>query len=372
MNINLFNVLILIGCAQGFFLSILLARSMNFRRKSNGYLALTIFSFSLNNFYYFLFDIGLIKIYPIIFFLPLSWTLLIPVAFYFFITYLIKPRHQPSLTEKLLFLPFSIDVLFKTGTLLTFLLNRKWLAEHIEIVNQLNHSIEILSMILAITLLGHGMWRVFHYQRNLKNNFSAIDNRTLGWLRNLMYALLALWFLWSFPYVYELITNQFSQWHHYPLWIGMSVVIYWIGYSAYTRREVFEAAHFRTPAKAEPVLSEKTDDHYQNLLAVMKTKKPYLNPELSLEMLATDVELSAGYVSQIINKKEKSNFYDFINRYRVEEAKELLANAQFNHYSLLAIGQEAGFNSKTTFNTAFKRYAGVTPSRFKKELPSAA
>ncbi|NOS91029.1 MAG: helix-turn-helix transcriptional regulator [Cyclobacteriaceae bacterium] len=372
MNLNLFNLLILVGCAQGFFLSILLVRSTNFRRKSNGYLALTIFSFSLNNFYYFLFDIGLVQIYPVIFFLPLSWTLLIPVAFYFFITYLIKPEHQPSLTEKLLFFPFLIDVLFKTSTLFAFLLNRKWLAEHISIYNQLNHSIEILSMILAITLLGHGMQRVFHYQRNLKNNFSAIDNRTLGWLRNLMYALLALWFLWSLPYVYELVTNQFSQWHHYPLWIGMSIVIYWIGYSAYTRREVFEPALFQTPEKTEPVLSEKTDDHYQNLLTVMKTKKPYLNPELSLELLAADVELSAGYVSQIINKKEKSNFYDFINRYRVEEAKELLANAQFNHYSLLAIGQEAGFNSKTTFNTAFKRYAGVTPSQFKKELPSAA
>ncbi|MFN5548392.1 MAG: helix-turn-helix domain-containing protein [Bacteroidota bacterium] len=369
MNLNLFNVLILIGCAQGFFLSILLVRSTNFRRKSNGYLALTMFSFSLNNFYYFLFDIGLVKIYPIIFFLPLSWTLLIPVAFYFFITYLIKPEHQPSLTEKLLFLPFLIDVLFKTSTLLAFLLNRKWLAEHIDIINQLNHSIEVFSMFLAIALLVKGMQRVFHYQHNLKNNFSAIDNRKLDWLRNLMDALLALWFLWSLPYVYELVTNQFSQWHHYPLWIGMSVVIYWIGYSAYTRREVFEAAHFQIPAT---VLSEKTDEHYQNLLTVMKTKKPYLNPELSLEMLAADVELSAGYLSQIINKKEKSNFYDFVNRYRVEEAKELLSNARFNHYSLLAIGQEAGLNSKTTFNTAFKRYAGVTPSQFKKELPSAA
>lgn len=103
----------------------------------------------------------------------------------------------------------------------------------------------------------------------------------------------------------------------------------------------------------------------------MKTKKPYLNPELSLEMLAADVNLSAGYVSQIINKKEKSNFYDFINHYRVEEAKELLASTRFNHYSLLAIGQEAGFNSKTTFNTSFKRHAGVTPSQFKKNLSSA-
>jgi AraC-like DNA-binding protein len=372
MNLNLFNVLILVGCAQGFFLSILLGRTSHLKRKSNGYLALTIFSFSLNNFYYFLFDIGLVKIYPVIFFLPLSWTLLIPVAFYFFITYLIKPNHQPTRIEQWLLIPFVGDLFFKTTALCLFLFNRKWLAENIGIYNQLSHGIEIFSMVMSIALLGQGMLRVFRYQSNLKNNFSAIDNRTLGWLRNLMYALLALWFMWSLPYVYELVTNQFSQWHHYPLWIGMSVVIYWIGYSAYTRREVFEAANFQTPTKVEPGLSEKTDDHYQNLLAVMKMKKPYLNPELNLEMLAADVELSAGYVSQIINKKEKSNFYDFINRYRVEEAKELMANPKFNHFSLLAIGQEAGFNSKTTFNTAFKRYAGVTPSQFKKELPSAA
>jgi AraC-like DNA-binding protein len=120
------------------------------------------------------------------------------------------------------------------------------------------------------------------------------------------------------------------------------------------------------------VLSEKTEDHYQNLLAVMKAKKLYLNPDLNLEMLASDVQLSSGYVSQIINKREKSNFYDFVNRHRVEEAKELMANTKFKHYSLLAIGQEAGFNSKTTFNTAFKRHTGATPSQFRKALPSTA
>jgi AraC-like DNA-binding protein len=135
--------------------------------------------------------------------------------------------------------------------------------------------------------------------------------------------------------------------------------------------QVFEVAAFAQPvepSKTDSTLSEKTEEHHQKLMDTMKNLKPYLNPDLNLEMLAANVDVSAGYLSQIINKKEKVNFYDFVNRYRVEEAKNIIRNPKFRHYSLLAIGQEAGFNSKTTFNAAFKRYAGATPSQFKNEM----
>lgn len=368
MNFTFFNVLILIGCIQGFLLTFLLARGAKFKKKSNAYLALFIFSFSLNNLYYFAFDIGFFERYPLIYFLPFTWGLLMPFAFFYFVEFLLTPEFKPS--TKITFwmvLPFCLHVVVEFLSFGIYMINLPFLARHIGLYNSISHITELFNMLFAIVVLVLVLMKINRYQAKLKDNFSSIENRTLEWLRNLIVALFFLWGLWCIPYVYEFFISRPTQASHYPLWIGMSIIIYWIGYSAYTKGEVFEVTHFVEPVKVEPKLSEKTDEHYQKLIETMKARKPYLNPELNLETLAADIELSAGYLSQIINKKEKVNFYDFVNRYRVEEAKKMITNPKFGHYSLLAIGQEAGFNSKSTFNAAFKRYAGATPSQFKKQ-----
>lgn len=196
----------------------------------------------------------------------------------------------------------------------------------------------------------------------------------MGWLRNLLFALSGLWVLWSIPYLYEVFSNHFLQWHHYPLWIGMSVVVYWIGYSAYSRTEIFQSMTLaqlsESIEKNHARLSDKADEYHAQLVECMKAKRPFLNPELNLEGLAKEIDLSTGYLSQIINKKEGTSFYDFINRYRVEEAKRILSNSEFDHFSILAIGLESGFNSKSTFNAAFKKFTGTTPSAYKAQKES--
>jgi AraC-like DNA-binding protein len=372
MGFNFFNVIILIGCVQGFLLSFLLVRGTKFRKQSNVYLALFIFGFSLNNLYYFSLDVGLFKKYPILFFLPFTWGLLLPFAFFYFVEYLVNPQFRP--VRKITFwlvLPFAIHVFIQLVSVAIFVVDVRLLARHLEIYNAILTATEILNMAFAMGILVLVFSKINRYQHNLKNHYATLTNRSLTWLRNLVVALFALWGLWSIPYVYEVFIGEPAQSNHYPLWIGMSVVIYWIGYSTYTKSEVFEAPAFAPPiesTKTDHILSEKTEEHYQKLIDTMANKKPYLSPELNLEMLAANVEISAGYLSQIINKKEKVNFYDFVNRYRVEEAKKIIADPKFNHYSLLAIGQEAGFNSKSTFNAAFKRYVGATPSQFKKDV----
>jgi AraC-like DNA-binding protein len=372
MNFSVFNILILIGCIQGFLLAFLLARGSKFNRKSNAYLALFIFSFSLNNLYYFSLDVGVFQIYPILFFVPFTWGLLMPFAFFYFVEYLINPAFKPSRRITFwLVLPFIIHVSIQLIVVFIFLIDLKLLARHVSIYNTISHFTEIVNMMLAIVLLVFALFKINRYQNNLKNNYATLTNKTLVWLRNLVISLFVLWGLWSIPYLYEISIGEPTQANHYPLWIGMSIVIYWIGYSTYTKSEVFEAPVFALPLKTmktDHALSEKTEEHYQKLMDAMANQKFYLNPDLNLEMLAANVELSAGYLSQIINKKEKVNFYDFVNRYRVEEAKKIIADPKFNHYSLLAIGQEAGFNSKSTFNAAFKRYAGATLSQFKKDV----
>lgn len=104
------------------------------------------------------------------------------------------------------------------------------------------------------------------------------------------------------------------------------------------------------------------------LLDYVRAERPYLEPELTLGQLAAGVGIPAHYLSQVINEKVGKSFGDFINEFRVERAKNLLGDERHEHLTILAIAYEAGFNSKTAFYDAFRRFVGVTPSKFRKQL----
>ena len=78
--------------------------------------------------------------------------------------------------------------------------------------------------------------------------------------------------------------------------------------------------------------------------------------------------LSENYVSQLINKNSNYNFNDYINNYRVEVAKEMLSNIEFDNYTITSIGLESGFNSKSSFYAAFKKFTNLTPIQYKKSV----
>jgi len=88
----------------------------------------------------------------------------------------------------------------------------------------------------------------------------------------------------------------------------------------------------------------------------------------SNQKLAKTLAVSPHHLSQTINEQLNQNFIDFINAYRIEEAKRLLTDLAKKHYSILAVSEEVGFNSKSAFNTAFKRHASMTPSEFRKVI----
>ena len=99
----------------------------------------------------------------------------------------------------------------------------------------------------------------------------------------------------------------------------------------------------------------------------MVEKKPYLNPDLNLPELAGELNIPSHYLSQVINKNIGQNFFDFINRYRIEEVKSKIMDPNYHKYSVLGIAFEAGFNSKSAFNRVFKNSTGQTPTQFKKQ-----
>ena len=97
----------------------------------------------------------------------------------------------------------------------------------------------------------------------------------------------------------------------------------------------------------------------------MEKEKLYTETELTLKQLADKLQYPTYQVSQAINEGLGKNFYDLINSHRVEEAKRLLADPKNQNYTILSVGFEAGFNSKTTFNTVFKKFTGVTPTEYR-------
>ncbi|MGZ3767313.1 MAG: helix-turn-helix domain-containing protein, partial [Mucilaginibacter sp.] len=108
----------------------------------------------------------------------------------------------------------------------------------------------------------------------------------------------------------------------------------------------------------------------QSLLAYMKASKPFLEPDLTLDELAAQLSFKSKFLSQVINERLRQNFFDLINRYRIEEAARLLTNPRDKKITILEVLYKVGFNSKSSFNTLFKKYTGMTPTEFKKNQSS--
>jgi len=113
------------------------------------------------------------------------------------------------------------------------------------------------------------------------------------------------------------------------------------------------------------------DEQKQNIINkvynLMESDKLYLNPDFTLSELAKKINTSRTYVSQVINEHYNCNFKTFINDYRIKEARRLLSDSKNNNITIEAIANKVGFKSKTSFNNAFKKYIGITPSYFLKQ-----
>ncbi|MEO9512978.1 MAG: helix-turn-helix domain-containing protein [Flavobacteriaceae bacterium] len=123
-------------------------------------------------------------------------------------------------------------------------------------------------------------------------------------------------------------------------------------------------------AQLDSTASFKLSDdniYYKKLLHWFETEKPYLNPYLNLVLVSEYLNISAGYLSQIVNTLGGMNFSEFINLYRVNESKKMLTGLSFSNYTIVSIGLEAGFNSKSVFYTAFKKRTGLTPSEYRQQ-----
>ncbi len=141
--------------------------------------------------------------------------------------------------------------------------------------------------------------------------------------------------------------------------LAMGIGIHWLRVRQIIIRE-------RKKYEKARLTSETAEKYLKRLLHYMESKKPYLDPDISLHKLSEDINIPHHYLSQVINARLDRNFYDFINFYRIGEARKILSDSK-NHLPILGVAFEVGFNSKSAFNRAFKKNVNMTPSDFKKE-----
>ncbi|WP_298237843.1 helix-turn-helix transcriptional regulator [uncultured Algibacter sp.] len=165
--------------------------------------------------------------------------------------------------------------------------------------------------------------------------------------------------------------------------LSTTVLLYWIGYQGFYKYNVVrDRISLRTSIETNKVLinphsnielikssndffNEKHQNDFNKVKSHIINNKLYLDPLLSMESLAIDLGMSKSYFSKLINSYSSYNFSDFINSLRIEQAKKFLSNNDFSEYTIVAIGLECGFNSKSTFYSAFKKFTSETPSSFR-------
>ena len=192
----------------------------------------------------------------------------------------------------------------------------------------------------------------------------------LTWLKRILISLFALTFVWAYELFMMYFTN--SNRSFYMLWIGMSVMIYWLGhigiYKFGIRQERKILRTYSIKSKPIPIVTKERNEHIVSIENLLIGEKRFLNANLTLDCIAEELHLSKSHLSRIINSELGTGFPEYVNALRVQEAKNYLTNPEFANYTLVAIGLEAGFNSKTTFNNAFKKTTGLTPSEFKNSI----
>lgn len=150
-------------------------------------------------------------------------------------------------------------------------------------------------------------------------------------------------------------------------------IIYFISYKAFSQPQIFQDIEKLLP-KPKPAIKyassklseDKLSEIQSRLEQLMRNEKRYLKGDLNIQEMANSLEVSRQYLTQVINEKMECNFNDYINAFRVEEFKQRSKNTKYKNYTLLALALESGFNSKTSFNTIFKKHTGMTPSQYRK------
>ena len=223
----------------------------------------------------------------------------------------------------------------------------------------------------VLIYLVFGFKSLNNYRRIIKNQFSKIDHINLNWLS---FTLKTMGWLTLISLLHNFLLFSGKEYiYGISLFLLLIFIFYFVNrviFKALNQPEIFGGIDQNEGAKySGSNLTDSQAKVYQNqLMDFLKKGNFYLNPQVSLHELAEKLNTSSKILSQVINQSFNKSFFDFINSFRIEEAQHIMKQSSDDKLTVLEVMYMVGFNSKSSFNTAFKRATGQTPSEFRKSL----
>lgn len=369
MKIDILYSFVIAAIFQGLLLGSFILFSKKYNLKAAKFLGLMLLVVALSQLQYFIEDLENVSWHEFnLIYLPVGF-LEVPFL-YFFIKFYLYPKGNIKKVEWLLFIPVGFflvnTIAFKIVSLIT---NQTWktnqfLNESSDLTDSYGDYVNILLLFVVLCIL---FVKIRNYEKRTSLNNNQLIHTEFIWLKVFLTLLLITIVPWLYySYQYMLDENAFYM----PMDLIVSIIIYIMGYIGMHKLNILserKKIRSRVITSSEPINNiESKNSHILKLEYIISKEKRYLDPNMSLEQLSEELQLSKSHLSRIINTELNMSFSDYVNSFRINEAKKLLLNPEFSKYTLVSIGLESGFNSKTTFNNTFKKFTEQTPSQYRR------
>lgn len=357
---------------------------ISYKKSSTSFLGLYLFTCAINYFFYLntiYFHVNSLN-FLLYYFTPAVSLTSMPFVY----LYVKKMTTEAfKITKRKVFIHFSLSFVFFLITAYFILrLNQSDKELLFSGSTDINHayglflSYLIVSILVMIQLFVYSFLMIksmYNHENNVEQYYSNKSNKTLVWLKVFV-------FFYVIYYLFEFVIFIFSGISlsdnvYYSI---VSLHIFFVGYMGVKQREIytnesiehhvsnsdFEKSEDGTK-KLSVISPELRDQIVISINRLMKDEKIYLQEDLSLYDLAKILDINKNYLSHIINDSLKTNFYNLINTYRIEDAKKMLLNPEFDNLSIEGIAQSVGFKTRSVFYPVFKKHVGKTPTEFKKD-----
>ena len=229
--------------------------------------------------------------------------------------------------------------------------------------------------IAIFTLYGYYTIRLLNKYRKTVDNLYSFHNTniSLKWVWTLVLIFYSYYFL-------AIIINGFNKFFEIDFRMSNILIpvytffIYTISFRGYVQPKLLaqkEETEDNKPTESYQKSGLKKSDankYAKMITKLMQEEKLFLNPEVNLNEISRHIGIPQHHITQVLNEQLNKNLYTFVNEFRVNEVIRLFNIDKYNNWSIIAIAFETGFNSKSSFNTFFKKFTGKTPSEYRKEL----
>ena len=361
-SFDVWTSIFLFAAVQGIFVSFVLFFKNRPAKKEKLILAFIVFLFSVTLIDYVLYWTNYQYYYPYIIAISGSFTFLYGPLFYYYFK-LIFENYKFRIIDVLSFIPFLIYFALKSPFYFASVEVKRRIISTPLTPGSYNFPIwawlSIVSMIIYAIIIFKKYNNASKTLKEMRTWFNYLNGFFIG-------------FIFSYTsYFILVLTPFFNREYDYLISFAMSFFIYFLAWFGYMQPKVFAGFSIKEIIKPAKYATSALDENasriiLDNLQTLMGKEKLYKQEDLSLEKLSDKIGVSKHQLSQVINELLETNYFDYINSLRVKDAMKLLLSTTKKEMNIIEIAFEVGFNNKATFNSAFKKITGMTPTEFRK------